>query len=106
MESLALFVSSSVNAGTVLALAALGLLLNERAGVVNLGAEGMMLVGALAAYATAFHTGSLALGFAAGAAAGAVLAAGCAASRTTPASSSANRLAGSSINAQSTPASR
>jgi simple sugar transport system permease protein len=76
MESLALFVSSSVNAGTVLALAALGLLLNERAGVVNLGAEGMMLVGALAAYATAFHTGSFALGFAAGAAAGAVLAAG------------------------------
>jgi ABC-type uncharacterized transport system permease subunit len=75
MESLALFISSSVNAGTVLALAALGLVINERAGVVNLGAEGMMLVGALAAYATAFHTGSLVLGFAAGIVAGALLAA-------------------------------
>ena len=76
MESLALQLSSSVNAGTVLALAALGLLVNERAGVVNLGAEGMMLVGALAGYATAFHTDSTALGFVAGIAAGATLAAG------------------------------
>ncbi|HEU4727119.1 MAG TPA: ABC transporter permease [Kofleriaceae bacterium] len=75
MEAAALLVSASVNAGTVLALAALGLVINERSGVVNLGAEGMMLVGALAAYATAFHTGSTALGFVAGAAAGAVLAA-------------------------------
>lgn len=75
MESLALFLSSSVNAGTVLALAALGLLGNERAGVVNLGAEGMMLVGALAGYATAFHSHSAALGFVAGMAAGALLAA-------------------------------
>ncbi len=74
VESFALFVSSSVNAGTVLALAALGLVVNERAGVVNLGAEGMMLVGALAAYATAFHSHSLALGFVVGAAAGAVMA--------------------------------
>jgi len=56
MESLALLLSSSVNAGTALALAALGLLIHERAGVVNLGAEGMMLVGALAGYAAAFHS--------------------------------------------------
>jgi simple sugar transport system permease protein len=76
VESLALQLASSVNAGTVLALAALGLLVNERAGVINLGAEGMMLVGALAAYATAFHSHSAALGFAAGIATGAVLAAG------------------------------
>jgi simple sugar transport system permease protein len=76
VESLALQLSSSVNAGTVLALAALGLLVNERAGVINLGAEGMMLVGALAAYATAFHSHSATLGFAAGIATGAVLAAG------------------------------
>ncbi|HEY0986361.1 MAG TPA: ABC transporter permease [Kofleriaceae bacterium] len=76
MEELALFLSSSVNAGTVLALAALGLVINERAGVVNLGAEGMMLVGALAGYATAYHSHSVALGFVAAVAAAAVMAAG------------------------------
>jgi simple sugar transport system permease protein len=76
VDAVAVFLSSSVNAGTVFALAALGLVLNERAGVVNLGAEGMMLIGALAAYATAFHTGSMALGFVVGAVVGAVLSAG------------------------------
>ncbi len=74
MEAFALMLSSSVNAGTVLALAALGLLVNERAGVVNLGAEGMMLTGGLAAYATALHHPS-GVAFAAGAGAGALLAA-------------------------------
>ncbi len=54
---------------------ALGLLINERAGIVNLGAEGMMLVAAVAGFATAVHTGSDWLAFAAGAAAGALLAA-------------------------------
>jgi ABC-type uncharacterized transport system permease subunit len=74
MEAMALMVSSSVNAGTVLALAALGLLINERAGVINLGAEGMMLIGGLAAYATAAHGHGAFVAFAAGAA-GAALAA-------------------------------
>jgi ABC-type uncharacterized transport system permease subunit len=59
----------------VLAIASLGLLINERAGIVNLGAEGMMLCAALAGFATVVHTGSTPLGFAAGMAAGAVLAA-------------------------------
>ncbi len=75
MESLALLLAATLSAGTLLAFAALGLLINERAGVVNLGAEGMMLVAAIAGYATAFHTGSDLLGFAAGAASGALLAA-------------------------------
>ena len=74
MESLALLIAATLNAGTVLAIAALGLLINERAGIVNLGAEGMMLVAALAGFAAAVHTGSDTLGFAAGAAAGALLA--------------------------------
>ena len=43
MESWALLIGSTLSAGTVLAIAALGLLINEKAGIVNLGAEGMML---------------------------------------------------------------
>ncbi len=75
MDSLPLLIASTMNAGTVLAIAALGLLINERAGIVNLGAEGMMLVAAIAGFATAVHTGNDWLAFAAGAGAGALLAA-------------------------------
>jgi len=75
MESYALLIAATLNAGTVLALAALGLLINEKAGIVNLGAEGMMLCAAITGFATVVHTGSDLLGFAAGMGAGAVLAA-------------------------------
>ena len=75
MEVYALLFAATLNAGTVLALAALGLLINEKAGVVNLGAEGMMLCAAIAGFATVVTTGSDWLGFTAGALAGAVLAA-------------------------------
>jgi general nucleoside transport system permease protein len=75
MDSYALLIAATLNAGTVLALASLGLLINEKAGVVNLGAEGMMLCAAIAGFATVVHTGNDWLGFAAGMAAGAVLAA-------------------------------
>jgi ABC-type uncharacterized transport system permease subunit len=75
LDSLALLLAATLNAGTVVALASLGLLLNERAGVVNLGAEGMMLVAAIAGFATGVHTGSDVLAFGAGALAGAALAA-------------------------------
>ena len=51
MNELAVIIASTLNAGTALALAALGLLINERAGIVNLGAEGMMLVAAIAGFA-------------------------------------------------------
>ena len=74
MESIALLVAASLSAGTILALAALGLLINEKAGVVNLGAEGMMLCAAIAGFATVVHTGNSWLGFAAGMAAGSALA--------------------------------
>ena len=74
METYALLVAATLNAGTVLAIAALGLLINEKAGVVNLGAEGMMLCAAIAGYATVVHTGSDVLGFLAGMGAGALLA--------------------------------
>lgn len=75
MDSYALLIAASLNAGTVLAIAALGLLINEKAGIVNLGAEGMMLCAAIAGFATVVHTGNFWLGFLAGMAAGAILAA-------------------------------
>jgi len=75
MEEIALLLASALNSGTVLAIAALGLLINERAGVVNLGAEGMMLCAALAGFATVVATGSTPLGLLAGMLAGAALAA-------------------------------
>ena len=76
MDAWPLLLATTLSAGTVLAFAALGLLINERAGILNLGAEGMMLVAALAGYATVVHTGNDWIGFAAGMAAGALLA-GC-----------------------------
>ena len=75
MNDLALLVAATLASGTPLALAGLGLLLNEKAGVLNLGAEGMMLVGALAGFAASFYTGNDWAAFAAGAVAGTVLAA-------------------------------
>jgi general nucleoside transport system permease protein len=75
MEAYALLIAATLNAGTVLAIAALGLLINEKAGVINLGAEGMMLCAAIAGFATVVHTGNVWLGFLAGMAAGAFLAA-------------------------------
>jgi general nucleoside transport system permease protein len=74
MNEFALLIASTLNAGTVLAIAALGLLINEKSGIVNLGAEGMMLCAAMAGFATVMHTGSDTLGFAAGMVAGALLA--------------------------------
>jgi len=75
MESFALLLAATLNAGTVLAIAGLGLLINERAGVVNLGAEGLMLIAAIAGFATAVHTGSDTLALLAGALAGGLMAA-------------------------------
>jgi len=75
MEQFALLIAATLNAGTVLAIAGLGLLINEKAGIVNLGAEGMMLCAAIAGFATVVHTGNDWLGFVAGMAAGAFLAA-------------------------------
>ena len=75
METYALLIAATLNAGTVLAIASLGLLINEKVGIVNLGAEGMMLCAALAGFATVVHTGSHVLGFVAGMTAGALMAA-------------------------------
>ncbi len=75
MNTVALLIASTLSAGTPLALAALGLLINEKSGVVNLGAEGMMLMAAIAGFAVASHSGNQWAAFAAGAATGMLLAA-------------------------------
>jgi ABC-type uncharacterized transport system permease subunit len=54
-------------------LAALGEAVVERSGVLNLGVEGMMIIGALGGFVVAVQTGSPFLGFVGGAVAGAVL---------------------------------
>ncbi len=51
-----------ITASTPLVIAALGELVTERSGVLNLGLEGMMIMGAVAAFATAQLTGSAYLG--------------------------------------------
>jgi simple sugar transport system permease protein len=75
MDELSLLVAATLSAGTTLALAGLGLLINERAGIINLGAEGMMLVAAIAGFAVTSDSGSQWFGFLAGIGAGAALAA-------------------------------
>lgn len=64
------FLNSVLRLATPYLLAALGETLGQRSGVLNLGLEGTMLMGALAAFLTVERTGSLALGVAAALAAG------------------------------------
>jgi general nucleoside transport system permease protein len=68
-------VMTVITASTPLVFAAIGELVTEKSGVLNLGVEGMMLVGAVSAFAVASSTGSGSLGIIAGAAAGAAMAA-------------------------------
>ncbi|MGB3836959.1 ABC transporter permease [Castellaniella sp.] len=74
MDALAPLIAAAMNAGTPLMLAALGLLINEKSGVINLGSEGMMLVAAALGFALAVQTGSPAVGFIGGALVGALMA--------------------------------
>lgn len=64
-----------ITAATPLLIAALGELVVERSGVLNLGVEGMMIVGAATGFAAAILTGSTVIGILAGIGAGMVLAA-------------------------------
>jgi ABC-type uncharacterized transport system permease subunit len=73
MDQVAQLVTLTLAAGTPLVFAALGELVTEKSGVLNLGVEGMMLVGAVAAFAVAATTGSPWLGVALGIMAGALV---------------------------------
>lgn len=70
-QALTALVAGAVLAGVPLMFAALGELVSQRAGVLNIGLEGMMLVGAYAGFVAAYHGGSEWLGFGAGLLAGA-----------------------------------
>ncbi len=68
-----LLIASLMVAATPLLLAAIGELVVEKAGVLNLGVEGMMITGAIAGFAAAVESGSPLMGFVAAALAGAIL---------------------------------
>ncbi|TMV09968.1 ABC transporter permease [Ruegeria sediminis] len=68
-----LLVASLMVAATPLLLAAIGELVVEKSGVLNLGVEGMMIVGAISGFAVSVETGSPWLGFVAAAVGGALL---------------------------------
>jgi len=62
VETVVAILVATMRAGTPLVFAALGELVTEKAGVLNLGLEGMMLVGAVAGFIATVTTGSLPLG--------------------------------------------
>lgn len=66
------FFAAVVRISTPLILASLGELITERSGVLNLGIEGIMLLGAMVGFTTAYFTGSLWLGVAAAIVTGAI----------------------------------
>jgi simple sugar transport system permease protein len=69
----ALLIAALIVASVPIILAAIGELVVERAGVLNLGVEGMMIMGAVCGFITAVSTGSAVMGFVGGALGGAVL---------------------------------
>ena len=73
IEHVAELLVLTLAAGTPLVYAALGELIVEKSGVLNLGVEGMMLVGAVSAFIVAASSGSAWLGVVAGTVAGALL---------------------------------
>ncbi|MEL6644390.1 MAG: ABC transporter permease [Pseudomonadota bacterium] len=68
-----LLIAALMVAATPILLAAIGELVVEKSGVLNLGVEGMMITGAICGFAVAVETGNPALGFLGGAAGGAAL---------------------------------
>ena len=67
------FIARSLAASTIFTFAALGELINQRSGVLNVGIEGVMLFGATAGFIAAQTTGSYYIGFLVGIAIGGLL---------------------------------
>ena len=66
MSLAASIIASTLNAGTPLLIAAVGIMIHEKSAILNLGIEGIMLMGAVTGFAVTHATGSFALGFLAG----------------------------------------
>jgi simple sugar transport system permease protein len=73
METLLSILTAAVRSGTPILYATLGEILTEKAGVMNLGLEGIMLMGALSGFAASLSTGSPLFGLVAAFAVGACL---------------------------------
>jgi simple sugar transport system permease protein len=73
MIDLTLILAAGVASGTILLFAAIGEIFAERSGILNLGVEGMMLMGAVAGFAVAASTGDPWVGLIMAMLAGAVL---------------------------------
>lgn len=73
-DTLVLILFATITASIPLVFAALGELVVEKSGVLNLGVEGMMIVGAISSFIVAVETGQLWLAVIAGAVAGALMA--------------------------------
>ena len=62
MSSITNWLQASIRLSAPLMLTSIGAVINERVGIVNISIEGSMLIGALAAVAGTFDTGSVAMG--------------------------------------------
>jgi ABC-type uncharacterized transport system permease subunit len=71
--NLEIILHAGLATGTILLFAAIGEVFSERAGVLNLGVEGMMLIGAMAGFSTSLSTGNVWLGLLAAIIAGGIL---------------------------------
>lgn len=70
---LVLTIFAAIGLGTPLIFATVGEIITERAGILNLGVQGMMLIGAVTGFWATFNTGSLAAGVIVAMASGAAL---------------------------------
>ena len=73
VELIVPLLAAAIQSGTPILFATLGEILTEKSGVLNLGVEGMMITGALAAFVTSLVTGQPALAFVVGGLSGALV---------------------------------